>query len=93
MEDHMRRAQEAIDRFQRDFPRIQDDFRWFLANVPNLTPEVVEALHRLENFAWPDHDFDLVKQTIASLDMSAVRRSREDRAQGSEGNLGSAHED
>ena len=83
MEDQMRGAQEAIDRVQRDISSIQDAVRLVLTNVQNLPPETVEALQRLANFAWSVHDFDLCKQTIANIDMPAVRRSIEDHAQGS----------
>ena len=78
----MREARELIDQFHHDFPSIQDAVRQVLAKVPNLPPETVEALHRLENYAWPDHDLELFKQTIASIDMSEVRRLMEERAQG-----------
>ena len=86
MEDQMHEAQELINQFQRDFPSIQDAVRWFLANAPNLPPESVEALLRLEKTAWSHHDMDLFNQTIANSDMPTIRRLMEDRTQRSEGN-------
>ena len=89
MEDHIRRALEAIERAQRYLPDVQRQmedaaravdqldisaFQRAIQNAQNVSPEVQAVIDHLQNIAWPEADIQLFQQTLDNIDLDAVRR-------------------